>query len=172
VNQYGPFGKLNGDRKHFTDRFTSQNGDLPITDVEIFQGNFRGHKDVIVGIQFYYDGNAGGVHGRSTADVFNLSLATDETITKITIRSFEEGLPKPNNLIFFLKFETSEGQEIETKPTMRGKMHVIPQVRENVIPRQDNDIPGGSSLAFITGYVVTDTPRDMLGQLRFFFNYP
>jgi len=172
VNQYGPFGKLSGERKHFTDRFASQNGDLPITQVKIFEGNYLGHKDVIVGIQFEYDGVPGEVRGKSTGRMVSASVPPGETIEKITIRSFEEGLPKPNNLIFFLKFELSDGTTIETTPTSRGKMHVIPQVRDNVIPTQDNDIPGGTGLAFITGYEVIDTPRGMLGQLRFFFHYP
>merc|ERR1719312_595379 len=143
VNFYGPFGKLNGDRKHFTDRFASKNGDLPITQVDVFQGNFRGHKNVIVGIQIYYGGVAGDLHGRSTGDSESLTLAADETIEKITIRSSEDGLSSPNNLIFFLAFETSAGIKINTRPTNRGKMQVIPQVRD-VIPKQDNDIPGGT----------------------------
>merc|ERR1712002_1252105 len=125
VNFYGPFGKLSGERNHFTDRFPSNNGDLNITQVEVFQGNFRGHKHVIVGIQIYYDGNPGDLHGRSTGDSVSLTLGVGETIEKITIRSSEDGLPSPDNLI----------------------------------PKQDNDIPGGTGLTFITGYVVDDTPR-------------
>jgi len=127
---------------------------------------------VIVGIQIYYGGVAGELHGRSTDDSESLTLAADETIEKITIRSSEDGLSSPNNLIFFLEFESSTGSKISTRSTTRGKMHVLPQVRDNVIPKQDNDIPGGTGLAFITGYVVDDTPRDMLGQLRFYFHYP
>jgi len=173
VNFYGPFGKLAGDREHFTDRFASQNGDLPITQVDVFQGSYLGHKDVIVGIQIYYDGTPGELHGKSTGDSVSVSLGAGETIEKITIRSLEDGFkPLPNNFIFFLQFETSAGVIVSTKPTGRGNMHVIPQVRDNVIPRQDNDIPGGTGLAFITGYAVTDTPRPVIGQLRFFFHYP
>jgi len=127
---------------------------------------------VIVGIQIYYDGNPGDLHGRSTGDSVSLTLGVGETIEKITIQSSEDGLPSPNNLIFSLEFETSTGAKASTRSTSRGKMHVIPQVRDNVIPKQDNDIPGGTGLAFITGYVVDDTPRDMLGQLRFYFHYP
>jgi len=127
---------------------------------------------VIVGIQIYYGGVPGELHGRSTDDSESLTLAADETIEKITIRSSEDGLSSPNNLIFFLEFESSTGSKISTRSTTRGKMHVLPQVRDNVIPKQDNDIPGGTGLAFITGYVVDDTPRDMLGQLRFYFHYP
>merc|ERR1712243_66902 len=91
--------------------------------------------NVIVGIQIYYDGVPGDLHGRSTGDSVSLSLGAGETIYKITIQSSEEGLSSPNNLIFFLEFETSTGSKASTRPTSRGKMHVIPQVRDNVIPK-------------------------------------
>jgi len=126
---------------------------------------------VIVGIQIEYDGVPGDLHGRSTGDSESFSLGTDETIEKITIRSFEEGSPKLNNLIFSLTFVTSTDNVISVGRG-RGKTHETPEVQEDVIPTQDNDIPGGSSLCFITGYVVDDKPRDMLGQLRFYFRYP
>merc|ERR1711862_775838 len=135
VNFYGPFGKLNGDRNHFTDRFASNNGDLNITQVDVFQGNFRGHENVIVGIQIYYGGVAGDLHGRSTGGAVSLPLGAGETIEKITIRSSEEGLSSPNNLIFSLDLETNTGIKISTRSTNRGKMHVIPQVRDNVNPK-------------------------------------
>lgn len=125
---------------------------------------------MIVGIRISYDGTPADLHGRSTDGLVSVGLGAGQTITRITVFSFEEGLPRPYKFVNGLIFETSDGRTISAG-SQRGREHVIPSVRDNVIPRQDNDIPGGDSLAFISGYTVIDTPRPVLGQINFFFNY-
>jgi len=126
---------------------------------------------VIVGIQISYDGTPADLHGRSTGSSVSAGLGAGQTITRITVFSFEEGLPRPNKFVNGLMFETSDGRKIRAG-TQRGSEEVIPNIRvQPVIPRQDNDIPGGYSLAFISGYTVIDTPTPVLGQINFFFNY-
>jgi len=157
--KYGPYGRLNGTRKSFTDRVASD-----LSRVDVYKGSFRGNENVIVGIQLFYNGAAAGLHGRITEELESITVGP---IRKITIWSLEEGLPRPNKLVNGLEFTV--GKRKIFIGSRRGKKDVIPKVRDNVIPRQDNDNPGGYHLQFISGYTTTDTPEPMIGQINFFF---
>jgi len=161
VFTFGPYGKLPGQNIKFDDNKPNIVYG-PVTAVHMFEGKYGVYENVIVGIQFEYQGIPAPIHGNPNGNKISMKAETGIHFTDITVNSIQNSPQPANNLIYYLQFTTSDGQTTSAGTPNVGTATTIPTSGK------------GTSPIYISGYVlpkdISQNRKDqMLGQLNFIY---